>query len=109
MNITESKKYSGKYFSPDDINRIRQIITTHPKANRAVLSRLVCDEFKWLKMDGNLKEMSCRVAMINMERDKLIVLPKPLHKKYPCHTHKKQTPEGNPGKPVNGALSKLNN
>ncbi len=93
MNImltTESKKYSGKYFSPDDIERINQIIITNPKANRAALSRLVCEQFKWFKMDGNLKEMSCRVAMIKMERDELIVLPKPLHKKHPCHAHKKK-------------------
>jgi Druantia protein DruA len=110
MNITtESKKYSGKYFSPNDIECIKQLLITNPKANRAALSRLVCEQFKWFKMDGNLKEMSCRVAMINMERDKLIILPKPLHKKYPCHAHKKQTSKGNPGQPVNCAVSELSN
>jgi hypothetical protein len=70
MNIiTEQKKYSGKWFSPNDIEQIIQIISNNPKASRALLSRLVCQEFNWKKIDGNLKEMSCRVAMLSMERE----------------------------------------
>jgi hypothetical protein len=36
---------------------------------------------QWLKPDGKLKEMSCRVAMLRMHRDGLLVLPPPTHTK----------------------------
>jgi hypothetical protein len=36
---------------------------------------------QWLKPDGNLKDMSCRVAMLRMLRDGLIQLPPPTHAK----------------------------
>jgi hypothetical protein len=41
------------------------------------LSRLVCEAFEWRQPNGKLKEMSCRVAMLKMERDGLIGLPAP--------------------------------
>jgi hypothetical protein len=42
-----------------------------------MISRRVCEAFGWYKQDGGLKEMSCRVALIRMERDGLIRLPPP--------------------------------
>jgi len=36
---------------------------------------------QWLKPDGKLKEMSCRVAMLRMKNDDLIKLPEPLRGK----------------------------
>ena len=59
------------------MNRIRQLIASDSKLNRVQLSRIVCDEFSWLRPDGGSKEMSCRVAMLRMERDGLITLPPP--------------------------------
>jgi hypothetical protein len=38
----------------------------------------VCDILGWLRPDGRRKEMSCRVAMLRMERDGLITLPPPV-------------------------------
>jgi len=72
--------YCGRFFSMHDINRIRQIIADDPKLNRCAISRLVCKEFGWYKRDGGLKEMSCRVALLRMHRDELIVLPPPKKK-----------------------------
>ncbi len=45
------------------------------------LSKEVCRLFQWLKPDGNLKDMSCRVAMLRMHKDGAIVLPPPSHAK----------------------------
>ena len=53
------------------------MIAEDPARTRAGLSRLACQELQWLKHDGGLKEMSCRVAMLRMERDGLIQLPPP--------------------------------
>ncbi len=38
---------------------------------------------QWLKPDGELKEMSCRVAMLRMHKDGLILLPPPTSIKHP--------------------------
>ena len=105
--ITEPKKYSGKLFTADDIGRIKQLINNHPNAHRAALSRLVCQEFNWRKVNGELKEMSCRVAMLAMYRDALIQLPKPLRKKPTCKINKKRTLEAEPGQPVQCAITEL--
>ncbi len=56
---------------------IRQLMASDPKLNRAQLSRRVCNELHWLRPDGRSKEMSCRVAMLRMQRDGLITLPPP--------------------------------
>jgi hypothetical protein len=39
--------------------------------------------FHWLKPDGKLKDMSCRVAMLRMHDDGLICMPQPTRIKHP--------------------------
>ncbi len=72
-----ARRYCGRTISADEIERIRALIADHPSAPRVELSRLVCEMFQWLKPDGQLKAMSCRVAMLRMQRDGLITLPAP--------------------------------
>ncbi len=74
---TQSARYCGRLFSSEEILWIRQIIAEDNKRNRTAISRMVCQKFCWHKPDGGLKEMSCRVALLRMQRDGLIVLPKP--------------------------------
>ena len=78
-NATDTAvRYCGRLFTSKEIDRIRQLITSDSKFNRVQLSRIVCNEFYWLHPDGRRsKEMSCRVAMLRMERDGLITLPPP--------------------------------
>lgn len=45
--------------------------------------------------------------MISMERDKLITLPKPRHKKHSCHAYKKRTSKGDPGQAINCRITEL--
>lgn len=70
-------RYSGRLFTDLELERIPQLIAQNPASNRVHLSRLVCEEFRWLRPNGQLKDMSCRVAMLRMERDGLITLPPP--------------------------------
>jgi hypothetical protein len=70
-------RYCGRLFSEADIGVIRQLLADHPQMNRADLSREVCRRLDWLRPDGRLKEMSCRVAMIRMAEDGLLTLPPP--------------------------------
>ena len=69
-------RYCGREFSDTELERIRQL-STEPKMNRYVLSLRVCQEFKWYKLDGGLKDMSCRVALLRMQTDGLVQLPTP--------------------------------
>lgn len=67
----------GRDFSPSDIDWIRDQVDRIPDLNRVLLSRLFCRHAGWLKIDGGLKEMSCRVALLRLERSGLIRLPAP--------------------------------
>jgi len=71
-------RYCGRDFSGEELQKIRQLIASDDQPNRVTISRRVCDVFGWFKLDGGLKEMSCRVALLRMERDGLIRLPAPL-------------------------------
>lgn len=59
------------------MSQVRDLIASRPEANRADLSRLVCKALDWYRPNGKVKEMSCRVAMLKMQRDGLIQLPAP--------------------------------
>ena len=74
-------RYCGRDFSFKELEKIRTLIANNPEFTRAKLSREVCRLFQWLKPDGKLKDMSCRVAMLRMEKDGLIRLPEPTYVK----------------------------
>jgi len=76
-------RYCGRDFFFEELEKIRTLITNNPEFTRAKLSREVCRMFQWLKSDGKLKDMSCRVAMLRMEKDGLIRLPAPTNVKKP--------------------------
>lgn len=81
MNSSSSScRYCGRVFTSQEIDRIRQLIAAEPQRNRLELSKIVCELFQWLRPDGRLKDMSCRVAMLRMHRDGLICLPAPQKK-----------------------------
>jgi hypothetical protein len=85
----------GKSFSESEIDWIRDQVENHPQLNRAQLSRLFCRHAGWLKPDGGLKEMSCRVAMLKLYRSGLIALPAPRNKP-PEIKNIRRTPEAEP-------------
>jgi hypothetical protein len=68
-------RYCGRDFSAEEIQRIVALIAHAPGSSRAALSQRVCELLGWVKPDGGLKEMSCRVAMLRMQADGLITLP----------------------------------
>ncbi len=76
-------RYCGRNFSSTELDQIRSLTKHNPGFNRSRLSREVCEMFHWLKPDGKLKDMSCRVAMLRMHEDGLICLPPPTRIKHP--------------------------
>lgn len=67
----------GRRFEPKDIETIRAIIASPDARNRRQIATRTCQELGWIREDGRLKEMSCRVALIRMEKLGLIELPAP--------------------------------
>lgn len=67
--------YCGREFSPADIQTIRDLIAQEPALRRSPLSRRLCELLGWYKPNGELKDMTCRVALLRMHEQGLITLP----------------------------------
>ena len=91
-----NKRYSGRFFTAQEIKQIRELIHPPPQLNRQQLSYRVCELFDWRKADGGLKDMSCRVALLRMHREGLIELPAPRHKVNPCRSFARRTEQAQP-------------
>ena len=71
-----SVRFCGRDFSPAELERVRALIG-QGNTWRSQLAWHVCQEFGWRNGQGRLKEMSCKVALLRMERAGLLVLPAP--------------------------------
>ena len=69
-------RYCGRPFEPSEIALIREWLEV-PGISRFRLSREVCERLNWRRENGQLKDMSCRVALLRMQADGLITLPPP--------------------------------
>ncbi|MCP5073439.1 MAG: hypothetical protein GY947_09115, partial [Rhodobacteraceae bacterium] len=72
-------RYCGRDFSAEELDLIRRLIREDPKRTRNEISWRVCQALNWIKPDGGLKDMSCRVALLRMQEGGLIQLPPPRH------------------------------
>ena len=75
MPQTRSLIFSGRQFSSEEITHIKQVISSNPSISRAALSRRICEDLKWYRPDGRLKDMRCRVVLLTMQDRGLIQLP----------------------------------
>lgn len=77
-------RYRGRSFSEEEIKTIKEIIeATAIRKSRTYTSKEICKRLSWLKPDGGLKDMACRVALLQMEKDNVLTLP-------PCRLVKAQ-------------------
>lgn len=100
MNSSSFYRYCGRVFTCSEIDMIRQFIATEPKRNRLELSKIICEQFQWLRPNGRFKDMSCRVAMLRMHRDGLICLPAPQSKNGNGKTRPKISSASDPQKSI---------
>jgi len=107
MPTSIPKRYSGRAFAAQEIERIDALIRKHPQASRQQLSYRVCEVFDWRKPNGSLKDMSCRVALLRMHREGLIELPAPRHKVNPCRDFARRTAQAAPGPLLEAAVHEL--
>mgnify|MGYP001578358446 FL=1 len=93
---SDNVQYCGHVFTVSQMEAMRTLIADNPNATRFRLSRLVCQILDWRRPDGRLKDMSCRVAMIRMQRDGLIHLPPPRHGNNNGRPYRRRTPQAEP-------------
>ena len=68
--------YCGREFSADDIQAINRLMEQDSSLKRSPLSRKLCARFGWTTPNGELKDMTCRVALLRMQADGLSTLPR---------------------------------
>lgn len=68
-------RISGLEFSDELVGRIQQVVQSEPEVSRSALSRRICEWQGWRSANGQLRQMSCRVALLKLERQNAIRLP----------------------------------
>ena len=63
---------------PENLQRVRQIITEQDSATRWAISREVCEQFDFLDAKGQVRGHSCLAALTQLDRQGRISLPPPL-------------------------------
>ena len=67
----------GRRFNECDLDVVRAIIADEGKPCRAEIARRTCQALGWTDRAGRPKAMSCRVALLRLERHGLLRLPPP--------------------------------
>ena len=65
----------GREFNAAIIARIAKALRSNTSMSRRALSLRVCEWMQWRAANGSLKEVSCRKALLELDRRKLITLP----------------------------------
>jgi len=107
VNKLSTTQYCGRSFSPEELEIIRRIIAEDPRRTRAHISRLVCKTLSWYKPDGGLKDMSCRVALLRMQKDGLLTLQPPRHAQKKCRPRIQITTATDPRAPITTPVNAL--
>lgn len=66
---------SNQQFTPEILAHIQALSDANPGWSRRKLSMQVCEWLQWRSPNGKLKDMSCRVALLELERAGLLHLP----------------------------------
>jgi len=66
--------YCARDFTADDIETIRRLMQENPALQRSPLSRQLCELWNWRKPNGELKDMTCRVALLRLQGAGLVEL-----------------------------------
>lgn len=65
----------GLPFQDSTVELVREAIRREPAISRRALSRRLCDRMGWHSANGNPREVSCRKALLELDRRNLIRLP----------------------------------
>jgi hypothetical protein len=97
----------GQEFSAELIARIQQAVDVEPGLSRGALSRRVCAWLDWRTARGQLKEVSCRVALLKLHRRGGLALPSLGHGAIPRPGRVEAEAGRREGAPIELALETL--
>jgi len=97
---------SNQPFTPEILTQIQALADAHPGWSRRKLSVQMCEWLDWRSPNGKLKEMSCRVALLELERRGALHLP-PAGPAPPKRTHRPQVEPFQQEPAIQCALSQL--
>ena len=100
-------RYCGRDFRVEEIEQITALIAQSPPLSRTQLSQQTCRLLGWLKPDGELKEVSCRVAMLRMQADGLITLPQARAAAFDARRAPAASPDTDPQTPITARVDQL--
>jgi hypothetical protein len=88
-------RVGGRQIDEATIGRIQRTIDEHAELSRTALSRRICEELKWRSANGRLKEVSCRTALLKLQRAGALRLPRarPFGARRRTHRSARQKPE----------------
>ena len=66
----------GLKFTADTIQWVREALDQTPSISRRALSRGLCEAMDWRSATGKLKELNCRKALLVLDREGVIDLPR---------------------------------
>ena len=72
------------------LDQIQQAVHIEPSISQLDLFRRVCEWLNWRSANGRLKEMSCRKALVRLERSGTLALPR--QEKTYSFAHRVDTP-----------------
>ena len=93
-------QYCGREFSEQELSWLKALIADEPDISRKEISRKFCERLRWRKPDGGLKDMSCSVALLRMNRDGLISLPATKRTPRKLSRQVRRTSAGEPRKAI---------
>ena len=99
--------YCGRDFSELDIQCIRDLMVQDPTLKRSALSRKLCEQWRWLKPNGELKDMTCRVALLRMQAGGLFTLAPSAHRSIRKPAHFPATSASDPQTPITAPVHAL--
>ena len=77
--MEEEFRYRGRVVTAAEVEFIRQLIATHPEANRRQLSLRLCEAWGWRQANGALRDMVCRGLLLELARAGHLELPSATH------------------------------
>ena len=69
------KEFSGRAFSPEEIELIQWTVKAYPKLTRQELARTICEFLGWLQISGKAKTQQCLTMLNALEESGLVKLP----------------------------------
>jgi len=73
----DGRVLSGRFFTTEDLELVKKIIVEKWDVSRNEISREICRRLEWRKIGGGLKDMSCRIVLLRLEKEGIVILPEP--------------------------------